>query len=119
MTVRGAERGSATAEAAVALPALVLVLAAALSALDLGVSQVRCVDAATTAARLLARGEDPLNARQRALAGTPPGARMQVERQGDSVRVTVTAPRPRGLGGWDLVPEPGAVAEAVLEGEAS
>ncbi len=40
-----------------ALPSLVLVLAVALAALDLGVAQVRCVDAARLGARLLARGE--------------------------------------------------------------
>ena len=47
----------ATAELAVALPSLVLVLALALAALDLGIAQVRCVDAARVGARLLARGE--------------------------------------------------------------
>lgn len=117
MTGRRPERGSATAEAAVALPALVLVLAVALSALELGMAQVRCVDAAGTAARLLGRGEGPGLVRQRALASAPDGARMQVERRGGTVRVTVTAPRPGVLGRWAAVPEPRAVAGAVLEEE--
>ncbi|WP_395243834.1 TadE family type IV pilus minor pilin [Agromyces sp. MMS24-K17] len=51
------ERGSATAELAVALPAVALVLAACLGAVQLGAQQVRLTDAAADAARALARGE--------------------------------------------------------------
>jgi Flp pilus assembly protein TadG len=53
------ERGTVTAEFAVALPALLLVLAACLGALRLGAEQVRVVDAAALAARSAARGDDP------------------------------------------------------------
>ena len=68
---------AATAELAVALPALVLVLAVALAGLDLGVAQVRCVDAARVGARLLARGEPPAQplAEVRAAAPRGPGSR--------------------------------------------
>ena len=48
-----------TAELAVVLPALLLVLAVALSALGLAVDQVRCVDAAAAGARAAARGDSP------------------------------------------------------------
>jgi hypothetical protein len=53
------ERGTVTAEFAVTLPALLLVLAACLGALRLGAEQVRIVDAAALAARSAARGDDP------------------------------------------------------------
>lgn len=51
------ERGSATAELAVALPAVALVLAACLASVQLGAHQVRLTDASADAARALARGE--------------------------------------------------------------
>ena len=53
------ERGTVTAELAVALPAVLLVLAACLGALRLGAEQVRIVDAAALAARSTARGDAP------------------------------------------------------------
>jgi hypothetical protein len=55
----GRERGSVTAEFAVALPAVVLVLGLALGALAVGSQSVRLQDAAGLAARALARGEPP------------------------------------------------------------
>jgi len=110
------ERGSAAAEIAVALPALVLVLAASLAGLVLGIDQVRCVDAAHTAARLLARGDDDSAARAGALAAAPDGARVVVEAGTDAVTVTVSAPLPGRLLGWSGLPGPQAVAAAVVEG---
>src|SRR5688572_28897968 len=56
MTPR-AERGSATAETAVALPALVLVLAVSVWALGLVAATLRCAEAARAGARVAARGE--------------------------------------------------------------
>jgi hypothetical protein len=53
------ERGTVTAEFAVALPAVLVVLAACLGALRVGAEQVRTVDAAAVAARSAARGDDP------------------------------------------------------------
>jgi hypothetical protein len=53
------ERGTVTAEFAVVLPAVLLVLAACLGGLRLGAEQVRIVDAAALAARSLARGDAP------------------------------------------------------------
>ena len=47
----------ATAELAVVLPAVLLVLAVALSALGLAIDQIRCVDAARAGARAAARGD--------------------------------------------------------------
>ena len=51
------ERGSVTAEFAVALPAIALVLAACLAAVMLVAQQVRLTDAAADAARSLGRGD--------------------------------------------------------------
>ena len=52
------DRGSVTAEFAVALPAVVLVLAACLSGMRLAGDQLRVQDAAAVAARAAARGGD-------------------------------------------------------------
>jgi Flp pilus assembly protein TadG len=51
-----------TAEFAVALPAVVLVLVLGVSALSAAGRQVRLQDAAADAARLVGRGEDPARA---------------------------------------------------------
>lgn len=53
----GDERGSVTAEFAIALPAVALVLACCLSGLQLASQQVRLQDAAALAARSAARGD--------------------------------------------------------------
>jgi hypothetical protein len=99
----------------VALPALVLVLGVALAAVDLGIDQVRCVDAARSAARLLARGEDTASVRGRALAAAPEGAQFVVEAGPGTVRVTVSAPLTGRLAGWSGLSGPRAVAVAVTE----
>jgi hypothetical protein len=76
-----------TAEFAVALPAFVLVVVAALAGVALVTAQLRCVDAAAVAARMAARGDAAAVVRDTALAGAPGGARLTVL-TGDS---TVTA----------------------------
>ena len=111
----GRERGAAAAELAVALPALVLVLALALAALDLGVAQVRCVDAARLGARLLARGEQPAQALAEVRAAAPRGSRVSVEATGERVSVSVTAGVPPLLRPLGAVPPPRATAVARLE----
>lgn len=113
--VRRGEVGAATAELAVALPALVLVLAVALAAVDLGVAGVRCVDAARAGARQLARGEPAASAVDEALRLAPPGASVTTSSSGGRVAVEVTGRLPvllRPLGG--LSP-PRATATARLE----
>ena len=52
-----------TAEFAVALPAVVLVLALCLAGLSAVTDQIRCIDAAGLAVRSAARGDDPSRAR--------------------------------------------------------
>ncbi|WEO78024.1 TadE family type IV pilus minor pilin [Cryobacterium sp. SO2] len=55
-------RGSVTAEFAVVLPAVLVVLTLCLGAVQVVGQQVRLTDAAGSAARLLARGESPARA---------------------------------------------------------
>lgn len=90
-----------TAEVAVALPVLVLVLAISLSAISLGVDSVRCQDAARVAVRDLARGESAGRAHSDAQAALPHGSQVSSSRSGERVTVTVLTPSPsllRGLG---------------------
>lgn len=68
------DRGAATAELAVALPGLVLLLGAGSWLLALVGAQLRCSDAAAEAARALGRGESASVARQVAQQVAPHGA---------------------------------------------
>lgn len=54
----GAERGTVTAELAVALPAVLLVLVLCVGAIRLAAEQVRLVGLSADAARMIARGDD-------------------------------------------------------------
>lgn len=81
--------GYATAEAAVALPALITVLALAVGAVVTVSGQLRCVDAARDGARVAARGDSDATARRTALDVAPRGAEVVVEHRGQQVRVTV------------------------------
>jgi Flp pilus assembly protein TadG len=80
-----------TAEFAVALPAFVVVVVAALSGVAVMTAQLRCADAAATAARLTARGQSPAQVRAAALDGAPGSARLEVVVKGMSVTATVLA----------------------------
>lgn len=112
---RSTEQGAATAELAVAVPSLVLVLALSLAALDLGIAQVRCVDAARVGARLLARGEPTGPVLEEVRQAAPRGARVDVARSGGRVTVSVTAGVPRLLAPLGGVEAPRGVAVARLE----
>jgi hypothetical protein len=105
------DRGSVTAETALALPSLVLVLALCVGVLAAGAAKVRCYDAARAAARELARDEDLATARRTALR-LAPGARVQVTAEGDLVRVRVSDEV--GLG----VPGGGRLVALVVRGDA-
>ena len=80
MRERG-ERGSAVAEFAVALPAVLLVLGMVLGGIQLGALQLRLQDAAADAARSLGRG-DPAPALAERLTRQVPGARWSSTRSG-------------------------------------
>lgn len=105
----------ATAELAVALPSLVLVLAVALAAVDLGLTQVRCVDAARLGARLVARAEPESVVLGEVRRAAPSGAHVVVARSGDHGTVTVTGRAPAVLRYLGVVDPPRATAVARLE----
>ncbi|MET0590004.1 MAG: TadE family type IV pilus minor pilin [Naasia sp.] len=83
------ERGSVSAELAVAMPAVLVVLALCLAVLQVASQQVRYADAAAVGARSLARGESAAVAAGRALAVAGPGEFSHTER-GEFVCTTVS-----------------------------
>lgn len=85
------QRGSITAEFAAALPAVLVVLACCLGAVQVVGQQVRLTDAAADVARLLARA-DGAAAASGLLAAVGPGTALAQERQGDFVCVRLSAP---------------------------
>jgi hypothetical protein len=85
-----AERGSVTAEFAAALPAVLVVLACCLGAVQVVGQQVRITDAADIA-RLLARGDSAAPAAG-LLAAVGPGAALAQDRQGEFVCARLSAP---------------------------
>lgn len=90
------DRGSVTAEFAVALPAVILVLAACLTGMQAVGQQLRLADATAHAARSLARGESADVAAARA-AREVPGASITQSTDGDLTCVTGSAPAALGL----------------------
>lgn len=97
------ERGSVTAEAAVVLPVLVLVLALLVTGARVIAAQLACQDAARVGARTAARGEPADEVLRQTRAVAPRGAEVRVERGGDLVRVRVSA-RVRPLGAAARLP---------------
>ncbi|MBG6239445.1 hypothetical protein IWX78_002432 [Mycetocola sp. CAN_C7] len=93
--------GSAAAEFAVAVPAVILVLACCLGAVQVASQQVRLADAAADAARTLARGDSAGVAAAR-VSRAVPTASMSRSTEGDFVCVLLSAPAgigPAGLAG--------------------
>jgi len=88
------ERGMATAEFAVVLPAVVLVLALSVGALGLAWDQIRCVDAARAGARAASRGDSAGAVILVASRAAPSGATVSMGAAGELVRVSVVS-RPR------------------------
>src|SRR3954466_11152797 len=84
------EAGMVTAETAVVLPVLLLVLAGAVAAVVLVGAQLRCVDAAREAARAAARGEPAAAVARIADGAAPDGATSTLGGDGETVTVTVT-----------------------------
>jgi Flp pilus assembly protein TadG len=81
------DRGSVTAEFAVTLPAVILVLAFCLSGLQVAGQQLRLQDAASAAARSLARGDSASVTAARLM----PGATVSERSDGAVDCVTLTA----------------------------
>lgn len=109
-------RGVVTAEFAVALPSVVLLLALLLAGSAAGVTQLRLEEAARAGARALARGEDAaaVDVIVRRLAG--PSATSAVASDGEWLSVTVSGKVPGAVGSllpWTLA------ARAWTRGESS
>jgi hypothetical protein len=108
---RAGDEGFVTAEAAVTLPVLVLVVTTLVWGLLVVLAQIQCVDAARAGARAAAR-QDPDGAVTRlAREAAPHGAKVTVSREGEHVRVVVVA-APPGLGALPFELREEAVAEA-------
>jgi hypothetical protein len=111
-----------TAEFAMSFPVIAVVLALALSAVEATTAQLRCVDAARTGARALARGETPAAALTAARSAAPSGSVVRVVRSGSYVRVEVSSRVPLlgPLTGhhWTVPVSAAAVAEAEQAGAA-
>ena len=83
------DRGSTTAELAVAMPALILMLMFGLTGVSSVIARLRCFDAARDAALAESRGDSGELAARR---GAPPGATISVQNDGVLVRVAVRVP---------------------------
>jgi hypothetical protein len=115
-SARGREGGMVTAELAVAIPAVVLVLVCCLAGLLAAVDQIRCVDAARIASRAAARGDPVDRVRALALEAAPQGASVSVEQWGGTAAVLIRAE----TGGWGgLMPSWQVTARATTPVESS
>jgi hypothetical protein len=110
----GRESGMVTAETAVVLPVLLLVLAGAVAAVIVMGAQLRCVDAAREGARAAARGDDAATVAEIVRRAAPDGAAVGIARNGDDVRISVSVDA-APLGAVPLRIEVSAEAVARLE----
>nr|WP_228386140.1 TadE family type IV pilus minor pilin [Streptomyces katsurahamanus] len=111
MACRGpGDRGSVTAEAAVAVPALVVFTMTLVWALMAASAQIQCVDAARAGARAAARSEPRSVVVAAARSVAPTGAGVALRRTGDLWRVRVSADIP-GPGALSLSADAVALAE--------
>ncbi len=96
----GRDAGYVTAETALVLPAVAVVATLLVWMLAVGAAQLRCVDAARTAARDVARGEPPGQVADDVRAAAPVGAVFSVSDDGRLLRarVAVRVPLPGPLG---------------------
>lgn len=112
----GPDDGTVTAETAVLLPVLLVVLAAAVGVLACVGAQLKCVDAARAAARVAARGEPVATVQTAGERSAPPGAQVRVRSTGELVEVVVTA-EVRPFGAALRVPAVAVRARAVAAAE--
>ncbi len=85
----GRDSGFVTAESAVALLVLALFALMLIWGLMAAAAQLQCVDAARAGARAAARSEPRADAMAAARSAAPDGARVELWREGDLVRVRV------------------------------
>jgi hypothetical protein len=104
-----------TAEFAVAIPALLLVLVLALSAVVAAMDQLRCIDAARATARALARGDSGEDALALGRPLAPAGAEFVVGGTAQVVQVSVRGSAPAALGWLGPAATPRSAAVAARE----
>ncbi|MFC9622501.1 TadE family type IV pilus minor pilin [Streptomyces sp. NPDC056930] len=108
----GGDRGAVTAEAAMAIPVLIVFALALVWALMAASAQIRCVDAARAGARAAARSEPEAQVLEVTRSAAPGGAEVAMERAGELWRVRVAAPMPGpGPLALELHAEAAALAE--------
>ena len=107
-----------TAETAVVLPVMVMLLALLLAVLAQALDSIKVTDAARNAVRLAARGEAAELVQEQALREAPEGSTVEIRQVGEHVQVTITAPGRRLLGPIAL-PVAGSTAVALVEGSAT
>ncbi|MBP6996520.1 MAG: pilus assembly protein TadE [Phycicoccus sp.] len=105
-----------TAELAVGIASLLIVLTLALSALSLGATHVTLVDAARLAARSAARGDTAARVVETAQS-VAPGASVAVSSDGDGMVVSVRGRAPVLLGVLGIS-DPVATARTPIEASA-
>lgn len=105
-----AEEGVITAEFAVALPAVTVVLALCLGAASTGVAQLKVEESARTAARAAARGDSEVQIRS-AVSRIDPAQNVQISVSPDDVAVT-EAGRAREVHVRVSRPAPGVIGSA-------
>ncbi|SOD63192.1 TadE-like protein [Streptomyces zhaozhouensis] len=103
------DAGSVTVESALAIPTLMVLLGFLLGALGVFTTQALCQDAARGAARAAARGESREQVVRVAREVAPGDARVEISREGQLYRVTVSAPS-RMTAAFGLAVSGGAVA---------
>ena len=108
-----------TAETATVLPFLLLVTLALAWLIAVGIAQVRCLDAAREAARVMARGDGSRAAVNVATRVAPSGARVEMHETDAVVEVEVTlrlSPPVPLLGDVMAVPLSATATAALEEG---
>lgn len=96
------DAGSVTAELAVGLPVVVLLLVVVLAVVGAGLTRAQCLDGARAGARALALGESPADAAATARRVAGDEARVRTTSDGEWVTVVVEASVP--VGGLRLGP---------------
>ncbi|MBK6762114.1 MAG: pilus assembly protein TadE [Micrococcales bacterium] len=94
-----ASAGMFTAELAVGLLAVIPVVLALVGVVAAGAVQVQTTEAARTAARMLARGDDEVAVREQVVSALP-GAQVRIHDEAGRLRVEVS----RVVGGRGLLP---------------
>jgi hypothetical protein len=112
-----ASAGSVTAELALALPSLLLILTIGIWLQSAVALQARCLDAARAGARAIARGDADGVVRARVAAVLPAGSSVAIEHSGGNVTVQVRAAArpPAGLASFVGAPTVTGLAAAADE----